>query len=181
MHVLGPARAQIVVGQAEVWDIDGHLVDLVQVAHVGGESDAYVRLVSAGRADTLTSLLRQRRERRAQPVQVHRAQARWVRQRKVVLEVGRHHSERGQHRPGGRNQRPAHADLPRHPRRYKPGGSPESHQRELARIEAATHRRQPDALGYGAGHDPENTFRRRLDIQAERLGDVTAHRFCGKV
>ena len=181
VHVLCPARSQVIVGQVEVGNIHRYLVNLVEIAHVGGKVNADVGIGSARITDSLSAVLNQRCESRPQVVKSNGAEAARMRQGEVMLQVGRHHAECGEDGASGRYDYATYANLPRYPGRNKTGSATKAHERKLAGIESAAHGRESNAFSNGTGYDTENALRGFFDGQTQRPGNLRADCLCREV
>jgi hypothetical protein len=92
----------------------------------------------------------------------------------VLAQVGNETAQRiGEARPR-RHQHLGNAELARQRHRVQRSGAAEGKQREIARIEAARQRHRTDGAGHMRVAEPDDGRRRRIDVDAERLGELVA-------
>ena len=146
----GDARA---VAPIEVRNRDVHLVDLVEVSHVGRANDLDVRVAHALRLELCPSLGLKLVQYRLYGLEIDAVEARRVGAGEVVLEVCRQHPKGGEH--GSRVWNVDALD-PQHAGdggRVKSRGASEGHQGELAWVHAPFDGRQPYAFGDVGRHE----------------------------
>ncbi len=89
-----------------------------------------------------------------------------------MLEIGDQQAQRRENTGAGRDQRGGHAGLGGQAVGVQGAGAAERDQREIARIEAALHRHQPERAHHGGVGDFDNRVRRGDDVEAGRADCV---------
>ena len=150
-----------------VLERDGDLEGLLAVAHVHGATHA--NLSREVRAEPAAAFRLHVREELSEPRAAHLLRLADVGQHQLVAEIGREHAPRREHGGDPRHDDAVDLEHARDLGDVEPRRAAEGQEREAARVGAAAHRHEADALGHVGVDHALDAFRGGHGRRAEPL------------